>query len=161
MKKAGELLSQIIDGKILSAVEGHSRLCACWRTITAKHRIAAAADHARIVHLDRHILLIETDHPGWIQILQTKQRELLHEFQRGFPDLLINGVSFRLSRKPLTDIPSADESEEQGLAESAEEPKIETTTPYAAEKMDGDLRETFKRLEQHIILRNNMSKKRT
>jgi hypothetical protein len=44
--------------------------------------------------------LVEADHPGWIQILQTKQKPLLEAVRRGFPELAINGISFRLSRNP-------------------------------------------------------------
>jgi hypothetical protein len=44
--------------------------------------------------------LVEADHPGWIQILQTRQKDLLDTLRRRFPDQHITGISFRLSREP-------------------------------------------------------------
>jgi hypothetical protein len=69
--------------------------------MTEKFQIAAAADHSHITDPTHSVLLVEADHPGWIQILQTKQRELLTEAQRAFPQLTITGISFRLSRAPI------------------------------------------------------------
>ena len=61
--------------------------------------VPAAAVHSRIRELERGVLLVEADHPGWIQILQTRQRELLSAVQRRYPELNIRGIAFRLSRE--------------------------------------------------------------
>jgi hypothetical protein len=50
--------------------------------------------------LERGILLIEAEHPGWRQILQTEQSKLLNTVQRWYPELEIRGIAFRLSRDP-------------------------------------------------------------
>jgi hypothetical protein len=101
MKKAGELLSNFFDAKTLDTALGFSRLFSSWASVAEAHKIPGAASHSRIVELECCVLLIEADHPGWIQILQTKQQDLLVEFQQRFPDLTITGISFRLSRAPL------------------------------------------------------------
>jgi hypothetical protein len=72
-----------------------------WDAVTKEQRIASAADHSRVVDLDHYVVLVEADHPGWIQILQTKQEGLLNSFRRRFPSLIINGISFRLSKPPI------------------------------------------------------------
>jgi hypothetical protein len=42
------------------------------------------------------------DHPGWKQILQTKQSKLLYDFRVRFPELEISGISLMLGRgEPL------------------------------------------------------------
>ena len=63
--------------------------------------IPAAAVHSRIKELERGVLIVETDHPGWIQILQTKQTELLKAIQYKCPKLDIRGIAFRLSREAM------------------------------------------------------------
>ena len=63
--------------------------------------IPAAAVHSRIRELERGVLLVEVDHPGWIQIFQTKQGVLLSAVQRRYPELDIRGIAFRLSREPF------------------------------------------------------------
>jgi hypothetical protein len=115
MKRVGELLSNFFDQNLIKKAEGYSKLFSVWGKITAKCGIAAAADHSRIRELERCVLLIEADHPGWIQLLQTKQHRLLSDAQRRFPDLRITGISFMLSREPL----GAPESASAGQMDAA------------------------------------------
>ncbi|MDR1031244.1 MAG: DUF721 domain-containing protein [Treponema sp.] len=156
MKKAGELLSFFFDEKTLDKAQGYSELFAFWASAVKTHKIASAVDHSRIVECERHVLLIEADHPGWIQLLQTKQRELLRTFRGRFPD--ITGISFRLSRKPMQAVQA------EGI-EDPVEPKTlpvlqETYSPKASETSlydtfeDPELQETLKHLKQGIIARN-------
>ncbi|MDR2484934.1 MAG: DUF721 domain-containing protein [Treponema sp.] len=171
MKKAGDLLSFFFDEKMLATAQGYAKVFTSWDSIVKVHKIPAALAHSRIVELERHVILIEADHPGWIQILQTKQREFLQEFQRRFPDFAITGISFRLSRNPLfapggspiEKVETAGQEleaipdEPVNLEEAeGEESKI---SPYA-KIHDSDFRETLKRLEKRIILRNKEIKKK-
>ena len=64
--------------------------------------IPAAAVHSWIKELERGVLIVETDHPGWIQILQTKQTELLLAVQRYCPKQDIRGIAFRLGREAVS-----------------------------------------------------------
>jgi len=96
MKTAGNILSALFDERFMKKAQGYSKLFDSWKDITAKNGITSAADHSRIKELDRGILLIETDHPGWKQILQTKQTKLLNDFRLRFPELDISGISLIL-----------------------------------------------------------------
>ena len=98
MKTAGDILSTLFDERFIKKAQGYSKLFDSWNDITAKNGIAAAADHSRIVDLDGGILLIEIDHPGWKQILQTKQIKFLNDFRYRFPELDISGISFMLGK---------------------------------------------------------------
>jgi hypothetical protein len=98
MKTAGDILSVLFDERFIEKAQGYSKLFDSWTDITAKNGIAAASAHSRIKNLDRGILLVETDHPGWKQILQTKQTKLLDDYHRRFPDLEISGISLMLGK---------------------------------------------------------------
>lgn len=98
MKTAGNLLSTLFDEQFVIKAKGYSKLHNSWEIITARNGIPAAAAHSRIKELDKGILLIETDHPGWKQILQTKQSELLNDYRRSFPELDISGISLMLGK---------------------------------------------------------------
>jgi predicted nucleic acid-binding Zn ribbon protein len=98
MKRAGDVLSAIFDERLMNKAKSYSAFFAFWAEAVQKNGIAAAADHSRIKELDQGILLIETDHPGWKQILQTKQGRLLNDFRRRFPELEISAISLMLSR---------------------------------------------------------------
>jgi hypothetical protein len=127
MRRAGDLLSAIIDEKMMQQAQGYSKLFYSWARITAKHGVAAAADHSRIRELERNVLLVEADHPGWIQILQTKSHKLLADLQIQFPDLALTGISFRLSRTPLAG--EAAGTGNAGDTGSVETPASEHATP--------------------------------
>jgi predicted nucleic acid-binding Zn ribbon protein len=99
VKRAGELLSSFLDERFLKKALNYKDLFSCWEVLTRENRIAAAAAHSRIRELEGTLLVIEADHPGWVQILHTKQRQLLEGIIRRFPDLTITGISFRLSRE--------------------------------------------------------------
>ena len=97
MKTAGEILSILFDEKFMKKAQGASELFNSWADITEKNGLASAGDHSRIKDFEKGILLIEIDHPGWKQILQTKQSKFLHDFRYRFPELNIEGISFMLS----------------------------------------------------------------
>jgi predicted nucleic acid-binding Zn ribbon protein len=163
MRKAGDLLSLIIDEKMMAQARGYSTLFLSWARLTKKYGIAAAADHSRIRELDRNVLLVEADHPGWIQILQTKEHKLLAELQAQFPDLAINGISFRLSREPFPgegkkpDHPAAEVPEAAAAPLPEAAPAIERKPGYEGIK-DEKLRESLKSLEKSIAARNRRRK---
>ncbi|MDR2517644.1 MAG: DUF721 domain-containing protein, partial [Spirochaetaceae bacterium] len=94
MKSIGELLSGYFSEETLKKAGEHHKLFSSWRAVAGEH----IASHSRIVELERAVLFVEADHPGWIQILQTRQNELLNAVRRHFPDLGINAIAFRLSR---------------------------------------------------------------
>jgi hypothetical protein len=98
MKTAGEILSALFDEGFVKKAQGYSKLFDSWTDITEKNGIASATAHSRIKDLDRGILLVEMDHPGWNQILQTKQSKLLNDYRMRFPELDICGISLMLSR---------------------------------------------------------------
>ena len=157
MKRAGDLLSTIIDDNMMGKAREYSRLFSTWEQLAKKYRIAAAANHSRIQDLKLGILLVEADHPGWIQILQTKENELLTDLRKAFPDLGINGIGFKLSSatrlksneaesgvtcKPALDVqPAADEQER------------ETPARYDEIKND-ELKDLLKSLKKSIAQRD-------
>ena len=53
------------------------------------------AGNTRVVDLKNGILLIETDHSGWIQYLRTYQKFILNGLKKELPDLNISSLAFR------------------------------------------------------------------
>jgi hypothetical protein len=102
MKKAGDLLSVFFDEGVMKKAQGFSSLFSSWTAIVTENNIPTAAAQSRIKELEGSLLLVEADHPGWIQILQSKQRGILNAVRRRFPDLTIAGVSLFLSREPAS-----------------------------------------------------------
>jgi hypothetical protein len=162
MKTAGDVLSVLFDRQFVEKAHGYSKLFNSWADITAKNGIAAASAHSRIKDLDRGILLVEMDHPGWKQILQTKQTKLLNDFRYRFPELDISGISLMLSRpEPAPEVTAVNEPLPEFVvnetpaqavydAESCEKP---STEGYESIK-DEVFKERLKRIEQNIAARD-------
>jgi len=105
MKKAGDVLLELFRDKygysevksfedIIPAKPG---IFSSWESIMEKI-FPEAAFHSKIRELERGILYVEADHPGWVQILQTKQKDILLEVQKRYPELDIKSISLRLGR---------------------------------------------------------------
>jgi len=102
MKTAGDVLSALFDESFKKKAHSYSSIFDSWEDITAKNGIASAAAHSSIKKLEKGIVLIEMDHPGWKLILQTKQSKLLSDFQIRFPEMNIVGISLMLSSSKVT-----------------------------------------------------------
>jgi hypothetical protein len=154
VKKAGDILSVLFDEGFVKKAQGYSKLFDSWTDITAKNRIAAAADHSRIKDLDRGILLIELDHPGWKQILQTKQAKLLNDFRMRFPELEISAISLMLgNNEPLPPIhDNAEENKTSCFVSSAEEPAAKGLDSI----QDEEFKEMLKNLGQSVTRRSKI-----
>jgi hypothetical protein len=127
MKKVGDILSAFFDTDTLEKAKGYGNLFSCWESLTAKCGIPQAAAHSRITGLEKSLLLVEADHPGWVQILQTKQKELLEEVRKQFPGFFTTGIVLRLSRLQAVPETTALEPEQSKAEENNPENTAEVT----------------------------------
>ena len=123
MRKAGDIITTLLNERFgpqfMETARRHAGLLSSWKAIVTEawpesvpgEDLPAAAVHSQIAELERGVLLVEADHPGWIQLLQTRQRELLSAVQRRFPELDVNGLAFRLSRGPFAPVEETEENE--------------------------------------------------
>lgn len=123
-----------------------SGLFSSWEAVTTEAGISAAAAHSRVAEHERGIVLVEADHPGWVQILQTKQSRLLEILQMRYgKELEIRGIGFRLSRGPI-DTPQRPETP-QAEPQVVNDNTVET---------DESFEEIKKRLEASMKKRNHI-----
>lgn len=57
------------------------------------------ADHSRIIDIKNNILIIETDHPGWIQLHKLYERTILKKLSLKFPTLKIRTIGYVLKKE--------------------------------------------------------------
>ena len=149
MKRVGDVLSVIFDEGLSKKARGYSAVFSCWKDLAEKNGIAAASDHSWIKSLDKGLVWIEVDHPGWKQILQTKESKLLSDFRYRFPEMDISGISIVLCR------PDSRRDELCGAPQPAPDPFPEE--PPAADGYGSigneALKEVLMRLEKTIAAR--------
>lgn len=54
------------------------------------------AANTRVIDLKNGILLVETDHPGWIQYLNVYKKFIINGIKREIPDIKLNTLAFRV-----------------------------------------------------------------
>ena len=54
------------------------------------------ADHSRLVDYKNGVLLVETDHSGWTQLLQINSNYILKGLRMRFPQLVIKSLNYRM-----------------------------------------------------------------
>ena len=55
------------------------------------------AGNTRVIDLKNGVLLVESDHPGWIQYLRMYQKFILKGLQMNLPELKITNLAFRVA----------------------------------------------------------------
>jgi hypothetical protein len=103
MKTISDVLAKVFNNDISGKATGYLRLNSKWQDIveeafTSKDRITAkkAAEHSRISYIKNNVLFIETDHQGWVQILQTVQKRIISLLNKKYSDVSINAIAFLL-----------------------------------------------------------------
>lgn len=109
------------------------------------------AAHSNVVDLKNDILLVETDHPGYIQLMQNYKTYILHGLKMKYPQLNVKNLCFKLQNSQVRipdyqeDIrPAGISDEEQG-----DKSKIEVDENLAPE-----LREKFEKLKSSLLTKN-------
>jgi predicted nucleic acid-binding Zn ribbon protein len=92
MKKVGDLLRQYLREKGWLSGSPYDPLFRGWEKIAG----AALARHTRLVDVQKGILLVEVDHPGWLQMLRLRQVGLLEAARRAAPGVGVDGIKARV-----------------------------------------------------------------
>ena len=93
MEKAGDLLKLFLDKQSIKAAKSYSSFFRSWESIAGED----AAAHSRILDIQKGTLLVEVDHPAWIQMIQMRYKEILNKVQASFPELAILKIHLKLS----------------------------------------------------------------
>ena len=93
IKDVSSLLAAFFDEEKLRRGGRYSDFFSSWPAFVGS-RLAA---HSRVVDVDKGLLVVETDHPGWIQLLQMRQTATLAAVDERFPELKLRGIVFRVT----------------------------------------------------------------
>jgi predicted nucleic acid-binding Zn ribbon protein len=92
MKKIGDLLKEYMRERGWLAANPYQPLFEQWAKVAGE----SLARHTRLVDVRNGILLVDVDHPGWLQILQLRRTALLEGARGVAPMANIDGIRGRL-----------------------------------------------------------------
>ena len=149
IKDVSSLLSSFFSDDKLRKGEHFADFFASWPTFVGP-RLAA---HSRVADIDRGLLIVEAEHPGWIQLLQLRQTRILEDVARRYPELALRGIAFRLSGSGGTASRRAEKVDTTvDEPESMPDTKIEKAQTAALEKIsDPEFRALLKSLKDAVL----------
>lgn len=92
MKKAGDILGDYMRNFHTNIETGYSSVFKGWSKIAGEDMVS----HSSVKDLTNGILLIEADHPGWIQLLQMRKKKILKNIHKFYPELEVINIRFIL-----------------------------------------------------------------
>lgn len=97
-----EMLSRTFDNIEKATLERNNKFFSSWKTVVTKINRAGDKefgqklyDHSSIVDVKNGILLVETDHPGWSQMMQFYTKFIVNGMKMYVPEMEIKGIVFR------------------------------------------------------------------
>jgi len=158
IKSVSDLLSSFFDKDLVKEGQQFSGFGRSWKAIAG----ARLGEHSHPADIKHGILIVETEHQGWTQLLQLQQDRILEEIQRRFPDLKIRGIAWRLGNGPGATLPPASPSGAglaagmlvtAGTLATAEQNEVEIAADKKAMEKRGlppDMVATFARIRKNI-----------
>ena len=105
ISKADELITNIFSGIGNSSKEA-SKIVLLWNEVlfsikNSKLDASQLVDHSKILDLKNGILVVETDHPGRILLLQMYKNYIQTGLNKKLSELKIKNIVFRLKKNEL------------------------------------------------------------
>ena len=88
LKKAADILKAVLGDQAARQGENWSSFFRGWAAI-AGDDIAA---HSQVKDVKRGSVIVEVDHPGWLQMLQLEKAAILKSIQGHYPELEIRDI---------------------------------------------------------------------
>lgn len=120
MKKADEILLKLLGNLKVTENRSYTSLFGSWEKIAG----IDIANHSELIDIKNKILFINVDHPGWIQLIQIKKKEIKRRIKSVFPELEIQDIRIFLGKqKPAQNkrikhaekaLPDAENSDTEG-----------------------------------------------
>jgi hypothetical protein len=95
---AADLINSVYASIDTSKINDTNKFINSWENIISgiKPDGLKLAAHSKIIDLKNNVLLVETDHPGWTQLLQMRRKYILNGLKIKFPELKIHTIAFKL-----------------------------------------------------------------
>jgi hypothetical protein len=91
VKRAAEILARLLDKGPPGALPFPS-LFGGWQELAGP----SLAEHCRAYEVRHHCLLVECDHPGWMQLLLIQKKPILAKIRQRFPQLGMRDIKVRV-----------------------------------------------------------------
>ena len=95
MEKIGDFLKKLLDKNEVTLNNNYNSFFKSWDKIAGEPLSA----YSKVIDISRNQLIVQVDHPGWMQMFQFKERKILKEIQKNYPELKIKALKLVLADK--------------------------------------------------------------
>lgn len=95
-KGVREILKTYFNDAQIDRADQYHSFFSSWKQLAGINLAA----HTRPRDIRNRVLIIEADHPGWVQLLQMKTKPILRKIQRDFPQLDIKDLRIVVGELP-------------------------------------------------------------
>ncbi len=147
MEKAGDVLKLFLKNEQqLKEAARVAELFDMWTKLAGVN----IASHSRIADITKNLIFIQVDHPGWMQILQLQEEQILKRIRKAFPSLEIKGMRMFLSERGAELPPSTQENPDtQQEKEISEKDDVDSNAIEAIQ--DDEFKRLLKKLGTSIM----------
>ena len=152
-RKIDEIISNIFENISTDKMNDNLNMISSWKSVlmsinsrTNKNIGNLLVSHTKVIDLKNGVLLIETDHPGYIQTLQMYNSYILKGLKQKVTELEINSLSFRLKG---SNVKLAEVEIEKNSFKNIDEKELKKNFEVDNNLPD-DLRENFDKLKKEI-----------
>ena len=93
-RRVGDLLREFLETRGWASGDPYTPLFTGWKEVAGP----ALADHSRLADVDDGVLVVDVDHPGWMQMLALRRQAVLEAARRAAPKAHITGLRGRIGR---------------------------------------------------------------
>lgn len=160
VNSVSDIIQRVFNNIDVNQMDNAVQITAAWREIlctiqsrskdsfgTQNNIGRKLADHTKIVDLKNEILIVETDHSGWIQTLHLYNTYILRGLRKNFPDLSIKSIAYRLKGSYSTN--NAVHSVENKSLSHEEKQLLEKSE--TKNDLPEDLKKKFEHLKQSML----------
>ncbi len=168
----GEMLSKVFSNIESSRYKEKEAISNAWKNIitsicknnsSGENTGEKLYAHSSLVEIKNNILLIETDHPGFIQLFRIYEKYILNGLQKYVPQLEIKALSFRLQGSSVTlqdKKRESEESEKKYLQNQFEKEDKSLEKIYKQEKkseskeIPSEIKDVFARMRKTMLTKD-------
>jgi hypothetical protein len=124
LKQAKDLLMAFLDETNMEKAKLYSSFFKAWPEVVGRD----AADHSAVRDCKDGVVVIDVDHPGWMQTIYMRKKTILTRLKARFPQLGIVTLRIMHGPPPPGNIPDRGRSATDSGVESGTEPGVKNDT---------------------------------
>jgi len=147
-RRASDVLNALFSGFDGDGLRQSNAFIRSWREIVGEK----IADHSRVIDVDRGVLTVEVDHPGWNQQIRYRKKAILSRLTQSFPELAVSTIAVRVKSECASPYQRQTGPVGGGLTRARDLTEdAESESDVAVnENLDPELKDLFARLKESI-----------